>query len=420
MDISPIHSLPFKSLLHSGVDPLPTLPPDKSVTPNDSEEKTGAPKSADETNSSGGKSASTPLEKYMAGIMAELFAGVDPQANIFEKIRQMQEDVAKHAREKAGKLDSNSDQTPAPAAADSPAPAVTPSAAAGTGLPSLTAPEKQSFSLDISIRGVFERVEKLVQHARKEDGGKIMETTASVLEKQSASLNLDFSFTTQFLDQGIDLAKIDQNLLSPFMDAVNGLADFTDDSLQKFMDATANLFNGLEKNFNLQDGALQGQEDLFKKQATRFFDSVKEIVNSPFLLDGESRQKALDIPPDDELFRKKFADIFAAAGGMDAARRVVGGQPSDMEILLDGLKNVNEKTSETEKSKKKRPLAATGAADETADGQDNTESQFANENLKALASGLASTSLTRAAQFFQTISDIGPSKDLGKIRDVAV
>lgn len=414
MDISGLSAQPFKNL--QGFIPAPPARKNPVASTDDS----ASPETTEDAASAvqaDGEQGETTLEQYMAEIMADLFSGFSPEDDIFERIRKIQDETIERVHDKTNK----SNAAPGPSAAD-------PGAAPPAEVPGREAATEKTFSLDISIRSVFERVEELVRHTRSDRGGKVLETTSSVLERRAAGLDLDFSFTTRFLDQGIDLAEIDEELIDPFLDAVAGLADLTDDSLKDFLDATESLFNGLEDEFNLTNGHLQGTEDLFKKMATRFFDSVREIIESPTLLDREGRRKVLDIPPNDEFYRKRVADIFAEAGGFDAARRIVGGQPSDTEILLEGMKKTTEKKDETKeagkKKRRKKKSDAAGDAEPVSDDAPTTAEDdavdFAAENFKAVASGLTSQSLFRAAEFFQAGPENGPGAGQGRFRDITI
>lgn len=337
------------------------------------------------------------FEQHIARMMSELFGDNRPDRpqNVFEKIRQLHEELMRELRRSNGAKPGE--------AADAPQ----------TDAPADTA-RQQSFSIDISVRSVFERMEELVRVAGERRGDRVLAATSSVLRRQSAGLSLDFSFTTQFLDQGIDLAAIDEELIEPFLNAAMGLSEFDDESLQTFMGAVENLFNGLEKELGLQDGMLQANEDIFKKMAQRYFDSVQNILAAPSILDEEGREAVLSTPPDAEYFRKNVADIFRDAGGMDAAKRMVAGQPSDLEILMEKMRA----KQKANRKKKKDEATPDGDTEESAEASAVPETvRLAKENMLAVSSGFTVETLFEASRFLGVLSESGSSQP-GLVRDV--
>ncbi len=418
MEIFGLDKSPLISSFHFG--PIQEL----KSPPTDATDKTPDPDSsaADPSSAPDDKSAETekPVEglpetikQRIARVMAELFEQAGGTTDdIFHRMRQMRNETMaafanppdkietrkeknKHRIEKDSLSGRDIGQPASAESVDSPPPAAPP-------------PVHDSFSIDLSVDSVFERMEKLVQRVSEQQGRKIFKSASSVLRRQSAGLHLDFSFTTQLLDRGINLAEIDQSLVQPFMDAAAGLSNFDDNSLQKFMTSVENMFNGLENKLGLQDGTLQANEDLFKKTAKRFFDSVQEIVNAPSVLDDASRRDVLDLPPESEFFRKSVADIFRAAGGMDIAKRVVAGQPSDLDILLEKLKK--DRPEAQKKETANAPTSATdhpSAPDAGSSGDEPQAVRLARENMIAISNGFTAHSIFEAARFFNVFSDSG-------------
>lgn len=424
MNIQPLISSIFKNLPKDESNPV-KIGSRKSLGEDEPEDEVPPEAGIEAAEESKGdeKGRPTVLEQYMAQVMSDIFgrAGFN-QDSIFEKMRKLENELlAQQAKRREKEKNTTADQadhaesgggessiTPT----DVSTPPETSDASSITS--NSPGPPAQTIHIGISVEAVFEKVEELIRYAGEERGGRVQQAASSVLRRQSTDLSLDFSFTKQFLDQGIDIAKIDQKLLEPFMDAAIGLAEFSDDSLQKFMAATQSLFNGLESELRLADGELQGTEDAFKKMAARFFDAAKAIAESPSLIDEEARQAALDVPPDDPFYRKRIADIFAESGMIDKAKQIVGNLPSDTDILLSGMGKAAARIEQMlEKRKEKKEQ------EEKKDSQEAEQSggEFAEENARAVTTVFEGQSIIRASEFFRSITTFDTISGVGRIRD---